>query len=110
MITAGHCEQKSLQEINLPSDKLQLHVTYHASQLNAEALKGIDVLMVGNAWGNFSDAEIATVENFVKNGGGLMAVGWGWRAGAGKPMGISQNIINAKVEMVSRFPPWIITQ
>lgn len=87
MITAGHCEQKSLQEINLPSDKLQLHVTYHASRLNAEALKDIDVLMVGNAWGNFSDTEITAVESFVKNGGGLMAVGlgWNWKTYGNKP-------------------------
>ncbi len=41
-------------------------------------LDGASVLIIGNAWGNFTDAEIAAVERFVADGGGLLAAGLGW--------------------------------
>ncbi|NEO61215.1 MAG: trypsin-like serine protease [Moorea sp. SIO4G2] len=41
-------------------------------------LKKGNILVVGDAWGNFTQSEIDAVENFVKNGGSLFVVGLGW--------------------------------
>lgn len=47
-------------------------------EVSPEKLSAIDLLIVGNAWGNFSEPEISTVQRFVNEGGGLLAVGLGW--------------------------------
>jgi hypothetical protein len=36
------------------------------------------VLILGNAWADFTDAEISAITDFVDNGGGILAVGIGW--------------------------------
>lgn len=41
-------------------------------------LSEIDILVIGNAWGSFNDAEIRAIQNFVANGGGLFTAGLGW--------------------------------
>ena len=43
-----------------------------------QQLAGVDVLIVGNAWGNINDEEIEAVTAFVRDGGGLLATGLGW--------------------------------
>lgn len=57
--------------------------------LTAEKLEGMDVLIVGNAWGNIAPEEIAAVRGFVENGGGLLAagLGWSWRDHSNEPFG-----------------------
>ena len=42
------------------------------------SLSDISVLIVGNAWGSFSDREINAAEGFVRSGHGLFASGLGW--------------------------------
>ncbi len=42
------------------------------------ALDGSNVLIVGNAWGDFTPAEVAAIDRFVSRGGGLLAAGLGW--------------------------------
>jgi len=46
--------------------------------LSYENIKKVNILYVGNAWSSFTDQEIADVEFFVKNGGGLYLTGSGW--------------------------------
>lgn len=41
-------------------------------------LIGVGVLIVGNAWASFTDAEIEAIRYFVESGGGLLLVGTGW--------------------------------
>ncbi len=53
-------------------------VEHVADLSNAEALSNAAVLIIGNAWGDFTTAEIAAVQQFVAEGGGLYAVGLGW--------------------------------
>jgi hypothetical protein len=36
------------------------------------------VLIIGNAWGEFTDAELDAIQRFVEDGGGLLTVGLGW--------------------------------
>ncbi|MEZ5460292.1 caspase family protein [Dokdonella sp.] len=45
------------------------------------------VLLVGNAWSAFSEAEIEAVERFVRQGGGLVVagIGWSWNQFNGQP-------------------------
>jgi hypothetical protein len=45
---------------------------------DSEALAATDVLIVANAWAPFSAPEIAAVEAFVADGGGLLMAGLGW--------------------------------
>jgi len=46
--------------------------------LSAGILAGHSLLFIGNAWSAFTEAEIAAIEQYVRNGGGLMMVGLGW--------------------------------
>jgi hypothetical protein len=57
--------------------------------LTADRLASTDVLIIGNAWGNFADTEIEAVQQFVQNGGGLLAsgLGWSWKEYLDKPFG-----------------------
>jgi len=41
-------------------------------------LQTIDILIIGIAWKDFTDQEIADVESFVKSGKGLFLIGLGW--------------------------------
>jgi len=49
-----------------------------AAPITSAALAGVDVLVLGNGWGSFTSSEMAAVEAFVSNGGGLLLVGVGW--------------------------------
>jgi hypothetical protein len=43
------------------------------------ALGRADILVIPDAWSDFSDRETKAIVNFVENGGGLLATGFGWR-------------------------------
>jgi len=49
-----------------------------AATITFTSLAGVDVLVLGNAWRSFTSGEMAAVEAFVANGGGLLLVGLGW--------------------------------
>ena len=42
------------------------------------ALEKTGVVVIGNAWGDFTTQEISSLIGFVNNGGGLLAAGLGW--------------------------------
>ncbi len=46
--------------------------------ITASSLENCDVLIIGTAWGSFTQNEIQVIEDFVKNGGGLLLTGLGW--------------------------------
>jgi hypothetical protein len=46
--------------------------------LTADLLANFDVLVVGTAWGDFTDAELDSIQQFVISGGGLFITGLGW--------------------------------
>ncbi len=43
-----------------------------------QALKGVSVLLIGNAWGDFTPGEVDAIRIFVQDGGGLCLLGLGW--------------------------------
>lgn len=49
-----------------------------SGSLSSDKLANTAVLIVGNAWGDFSAAEVEAVRQFVADGGGLVLVGLGW--------------------------------
>jgi len=49
-----------------------------AGPLDAAALAGVDVLLVGDAWGTIQPAEVEAVRAWVADGHGLLMVGLGW--------------------------------
>ena len=54
------------------------NVTGIAAPIGEGDLDGISVLIVGNAWGNITEAEIDEIKDFVSSGGGLLMLGLGW--------------------------------
>ena len=53
-------------------------VSQLSAPLTSNALTSVDVLIVGNAWGDFTASEISAVESFVTQGGGVFLIGLGW--------------------------------
>ena len=49
-----------------------------SAPVNASKLSAGSVLIVGNAWTDFTAAEIEAIRQFVAGGGGLLMVGLGW--------------------------------
>ncbi len=49
-----------------------------SSRITPDKLDAGSVLIVGNAWGDFTTGEIEVVRQFVEDGGGLWLVGVGW--------------------------------
>jgi len=82
VIAAGHCEWAPLDtpDWRLPGlmSEWGYQVTTVDVALDDTALVGAGLLIVGNAWGDFTDAELAAVQRFVEQGGGLLAAGLGW--------------------------------
>lgn len=81
-IASGHCEWLPTVTPNwvLPGALAAwgYEVNTLPGTIDDKALAGSDVLIIGNAWGDFTPAEIAAVDRFVSRGGGLLAAGLGW--------------------------------
>ena len=54
------------------------HTDVLADLSDSDKLSKAAVLVICNAWGDFSPLEIAAITKFVKDGGGLLAAGIGW--------------------------------
>lgn len=82
VVAAGHCEWQPTREDDWFLPKLMRNWGYRVTEapgaLDDAVLAGASVLIVGNAWGDFSAAETAAVERFVAKGGGVLAAGLGW--------------------------------
>ena len=80
-IATGHCEWVPTRAASELATLLKEsgHAVIELSGVIEEAnLKGVNVLVIGNAWGDLADSEIQAVERFVSAGGGLMGAGLGW--------------------------------
>ncbi len=90
-IASGHCEwlPTRTDDWPLPQDLTDwgYAVTETAGKIDDAQLDGADVLIIGNAWGNFEPSEIEAVERFVARGGGLLAagLGWSWKDSSPRP-------------------------
>jgi hypothetical protein len=90
LISIGYCEIISsegstfappLSGVKEQMEKWGAIVKDIAAPIDETKLREANILIIGNAWGNFTQSEIDAVENFVKNGGNLFVVriGWSWR-------------------------------
>ncbi len=85
--STGHCEVVSATanpdslNTNLPLDDIE-RWGYTIAPINdltlADKLISSQVLIVGNAWASFTQAEIDAVEQFTNSGGALLLAGLGW--------------------------------
>lgn len=84
LFSSGHCEWVP---VKYPSKAQKLFTALEGwgyktkslpGTITKEQLKGASVLVIGNAWGDLTSSEIVVIENFVSNGGGLLAAGLGW--------------------------------
>ena len=82
LISSGHCETASLKSslsgLGENLRKWGYTVEDIAAPIDETKLSKGNILVIGNAWGDFTQDEIDAVENFVKNGGSLFAGGLGW--------------------------------
>ncbi|MDP3491797.1 MAG: toll/interleukin-1 receptor domain-containing protein [Hyphomonadaceae bacterium] len=82
MIASGHCEWLPTLRPDWAMPDLLAEWGYSASDLpgaiDDAKLGDANVLIIGNAWGDFTPDELAAIERFVSRGGGLLAAGLGW--------------------------------
>jgi len=81
LVSRGHSEWdfgSGFDEFRRMLENLGYNVTLYYGPLTPEILSNYDVLLIGNAWGNFTQEEISAILNFVNNGGGLLLTGLGW--------------------------------
>jgi hypothetical protein len=81
LVSRGHSEWdfgQGFDEFRRMLENLGYNVTLYYGPLTPEILSNYDVLLIGTAWGNFTQEEISAILNFVNNGGGLLLTGLGW--------------------------------
>ena len=78
--TVGHCEFLQPSNWALPKQMEDegRRVKYISGAIDAVQLSDVDVLVIGNAQGDFSDVEVSAIREFVERGGGLLAAGLGY--------------------------------
>lgn len=78
--TVGHCEFLQPSNWMLPKqlEDEGNRVKYISGVIDAAQLGDVNVLVIGNAQGDFSEGEVAAIQNFVSKGGGLLAAGLGY--------------------------------
>lgn len=91
LITSGHCEfmVTDTDDWLLPGllDTWGYNVRDASGSLDDHALAGAGVLVIGNAWTAFQPAEVAAIDRFVRDGGGVLlaGLGWSWVSDANNP-------------------------
>jgi GEVED domain/CARDB/HYR domain len=56
-------------------------ITYSNGAFTAANLTGVGVVVIGNAWGTITQAELDLLATHLQNGGGILAMGLGWSWG-----------------------------
>ena len=80
-LSSGHGERLFASRMADYALELQsLGYTYEVvgAPLTNTVLTETDILVIGSAWSDFSDQEIADISAYVKQGGGLLLSGTGW--------------------------------
>ncbi|MFK7893475.1 MAG: toll/interleukin-1 receptor domain-containing protein [Granulosicoccus sp.] len=87
LYSVGHCEVVSLNsDYNLPEKLIREETGLDLFAIrdldDTEKLNNSSALIIGNAWGELTDAEIQAVVSYVNNGGNLIMAGllWSWEA------------------------------
>jgi len=81
LVTTGHKEWlggENFESFKRELESLGYTVTRFSARISASSLSGVGVVVIGNAWGDFTQQEIDELRNFVYNGGGLLLMGLGW--------------------------------
>ena len=82
LIASGHCEwvPNDAPDWRLPAllREWGYSVSTAPDVIDDAALTDAGVLIIGNAWGDFTPDEIAAVERFTREGGGVLLAGLGW--------------------------------
>lgn len=65
--------------------------------VTAGSLAGASVVVIGNAWGDFTTAELDTLEAFVRGGGGIYLAGLGWSFGAANLPTYPMNLLGERL-------------
>jgi hypothetical protein len=79
--TTGHSEwlsAGSLAGLSTLVGDAGMSLSALPAPIDATVLEGVSVLIAGNAWGDFTTAEIEAVRLWVEAGGGLLLTGLGW--------------------------------
>ena len=78
--TVGHCEFLQPSNWMLPKqlEEEGNRVKYISGGIDAAQLSDVNVLVIGNAQGDFSEGEVSAIQAFVERGGGLLAAGLGY--------------------------------
>lgn len=58
-------------------------VTGQSQALTPALLNNVGVVIIGNAWGTFTNDEITALRSYIASGGGLLLAGLGWSWGGG---------------------------
>ena len=81
LVTTGHREWYGGDNFNSFKswlEKCGYNVVRFSGILSQSILSDVGVVLIGNAWGEFSQPEIIALRDFVESGGGLFLMGLGW--------------------------------
>lgn len=81
LVSSGHCEWVPTRyPFAMPAKLSEENYTVKElpGAIDDLQLKGAGALVIGNAWGTLTEAEIRAIEEFVSAGGGLFTTGLGW--------------------------------
>jgi len=81
LVTTGHREWlggENFESFKRELESLGYTVTRFSGQISASELSGVGVVLIGNAWGDFTREEVEELQSFVYKGGGLLLMGLGW--------------------------------
>ncbi|MBO3840429.1 MAG: hypothetical protein QXN75_07080 [Thermoproteota archaeon] len=81
LITTGHREWYGGDNFNSFKSELEKRgyiVVRFSGAISQSVLSDVGVVLIGNAWGEFSPSEITALREFVDSGGGLFLIGLGW--------------------------------
>ncbi|MCC6065816.1 MAG: hypothetical protein LM576_07515, partial [Thermofilum sp.] len=81
LVTIGHREWlggENFENFKRELESLGYTVTRFSGRISASVLSGVGVVLIGNAWGDFTREEVEELQSFVYKGGGLLLMGLGW--------------------------------
>lgn len=81
LIASGHGEFTNLSNTSVLKTQLQqlgYSVNTAAGSLTSTTISNYGVVMIGNAWGAITQAELDSLSHYVQRGGGLLMLGLGW--------------------------------
>jgi hypothetical protein len=107
LITSGHCEWVQEHQFAMPHSLTEENYTVKnlPGAIDDLKLKDAGVVVIGNAWGNLTEAEVRAIEKFVSAGGGLFAagLGWSWKQDSAR-LACEGNSQGQNINLLSTYP------